>query len=466
MSQGKVFLLNSETGQVVKTSGVLTRAAGAVLEYYELQKSMAAGGETSAALKEKWGATIGGVAVAARPFDIATYAYATTVNTYHMRACRAKTKDIVGRKWKITGDGTDAAKSEVTKFFGGAFGDRTFGEGISDTWMDYEALGNGFMEVIPDALGKPRDLRHVPATETFVRMDGLGFLQATNGQFAHFRRYGLEPQRFEALPDKDGLKTATTSMMHFSRYFPFSPFYGLPAIMPSFPAVALMVLIREYNLQFFSNNAIPDYAVILEGDWPDDADKTIGDYFRVHLKGQAHKTLCLQAPEGGKVTFEQLTSSTVKEGSFRLLWIEARDEVLHAHGVPPQKVGIVETGALGGNLASEQIVEYKNSIVQPGQEKVESRLNLMIERGFGYVGLTFEFEDYDAEDRKANADVDQIYLNTRVRTPNEIRAARFAGAEPLEGGDEPLHTARFGDVAGVQNALDQVQQALADKVAA
>ena len=467
MTTGKVFLLNSASGEIVKTSGALTAAAATPLSYYQAQKAMVEGdGKESARLAEKQGCSVGGVQCAARPFDIAAYAYATVVNTYHMRACRAKVKDIVGRGWSIAGEGSDATKAAIKTFFVRAFGDRTFSEGMGDVWTDYESLGNGFLEVIPDAKGIPAALRHMPATETFIRVDGLGFVQAKNGQFSHFRTYGLGPERFTNLPATDGLAQANTSLIHFSRYFPFSPFYGLPSVMPAFSALALMVLIREYNLQFFANNAIPDYAVILEGEWGDDVENMIGEKFRTHLKGQAHKTLCLKTPSGGKVIFEPLTSSTVKEGAFRLLWQEARDEVLQAHGVPPQKVGIVETGKLGGNAAGEQIVEYKNSIVEPGQEKVGTRLTMLIEQGFKVPGLEFRFEPFDTEDRQANATVDKSYLDAGVLTPNEVRETRFPGRPPLEGGDEPNRPAQLNDLAGVENVLNQVQQSLRGEVAA
>jgi hypothetical protein len=117
-------------------------------------------------------------------------------------------------------------------------------------------------------------------------------------------------------------------------------------------------------------------------------------------------------------------------------------------------------------LASEQIVEYKNSIVEPGQEKVATRLSLLIERGFGAVGLAFKFDPYDTEDRVANANVDNIYLNGGVLTPNEVRESRFPGREPLEGGDQVNRPAQFGDLAGVEGVLAEVQQTLRGQVAA
>jgi len=437
---GKVFLMDSASGAIVKVaSPLMLSGSHRPAEYQEIVKAVNEG-TGSKRLREKYGTVINGVMCASRPLDFSLYAYATTLNTYHNRAIRVKVKDITGRPWQITGeDGPENVRRQITEFFKGAFGEQTFAEGMGNVWTDYEALGNGYLEVVPNAKGQPAELEHIPATETWIRIDGLGYVQQKNGEFAHFRRQGVEREAYAGLPGTDPLRQdGRTSIIHFQRYFPWSQFYGIPPVMPAWNRMALMVLETEYNLQFFNNNAVPDYAVILEGDWEEGFEDVIRQYFRTHLKGQAHKTLTLQAPQGGKVTFQQLTSDQAREGSFRLLRVDCRDEIIHAHGVPPQKVGIVETGKLGGNLATEQIREYKNSIVSPGQNKIATRLTRLIQSGFHTDKFEFEFEPYDAEDRKANADVDAIYLERKVVTPNEVRSERYPEREPLEDGDEPL----------------------------
>ncbi|MGE5487561.1 MAG: phage portal protein [bacterium] len=465
MTKGTAFLLDSISGAVIKVeSPRLLEGMIRPAEYFEVAKAVteAAG---SKRIREKYGTTLDGVMCAARPFDFYLYAYAATLNTYHSRAIRAKVKDIVGRPWEIVGDGPAGLKERIWTFFNTAFGEMTLGEGLGNVWTDYEALGNGFLEVIPNAKGEPAELAHIPATEVWIRLDGLGYVQQKNGEYAHFRKYGADPKLYAELPANDPLASGRerTSVIHFCRYFPWSLYYGIPPIMPAWNRLALMVLEAEYNLSFFNNNAIPDYAVILEGEWEDNAEDVIREYFKRHLKGQAHKTLALRSPQGGKITFEKLTSD-LKEGSFRLLRIDCRDEILHAHGVPPQKVGIVETGKLGGNLASEQIIEYKNSIVTPGQEMVAGRLNRIIEIGFGTTDLYIQFEPYDTEDRRLNAEVDQIYINAGVRTPNEVRAERFPWTEPLEGGDEPRRAPAIGDLWNIDEALQGVQREIREAI--
>jgi hypothetical protein len=439
VTKGRVFLFDSASGQVVKVnSPLMLDGLARPAEYQEISKAVVES-SGSRKLREKYGTVIDGVMCATRPFDFQLYAYAAVLNTYHARAIRAKAKDIVGGPWRIAGDGPDALRTEITEFFTRAFGEPTFGEGMANVWTDYEALGNGYVEVVPDVRSRPSELTHIPATEMWIRLDGLGFVQQKNGECSHFLRWGAAEKAARTLTANDPLlRDGVTPAFHYARYSPWSPFYGIPSIMPAWNRLALSVLEAEYNLSFFQNNAIPDYAVILQGDWEEDAEETIRGYFRTHLKGRAHKTMVITAPNEAKITFEQLTSDAAKEAAFRLLRSDCRDEILHAHGVPPQKVGIVETGKLGGNLASEQIEEYKNSIVTPGREKVTARLNRLISEGWRTDALWFAFDPYDTEDAERNSRVDAVYLDRRVVTPNEIRAIRYADYEPLPEGDIPL----------------------------
>lgn len=462
MGKIQAFVMDSVSGAVAAVnSPLLMSSVGQVAEYHEVIKAMTdPPSKGSRRLKQRFGAQLDGVTCAARPFDMALFSYAETCNTYHARAVRAKTKDIVGRPWMISGDGAVAQKTRIETFFKKGVGAKPFAAGMGCVWSDYEALGNGYLEIVPNTKGEPAELEHLPATEMWIRLDGLGYVQQKAGEYSHFRAWGRAADEFAALPSSDPLAAAhdVTSVCHFARYSSWSPYYGIPSIMPAWPAICLMTLVSEYNLTFFSNNAIPDYAVILEGDSDERAVETIQRYFKHHLKGQAHKTLVLDTPTGGKVRFERLTDPGAKEGSFRLLRTDCRDEILQAHGVPPQKVGVVETGKLGGNLSSEQIREYQISIIGPGQEVVTNVMNSIITDGFKVADLAFGFEPFDVEDRRANAEEDKAYLDSRVLTPNEVRAKRFPKLQPLEGGDEPVGGPTLAELSGLDQAVGDLQR--------
>ena len=479
MSNGRVFFVDSASGSHFEcNSPMLLRATQQIAKFQAVQSAMATGDEESQALTDDIGTIVGGVAVAKRPVDFALFSYAAVVDTYNKRAIDTKALDITGRNWHIVeAEQAGRAKkywksvrkqggriAELTTFFQKAWGKRTFAEGMGCVWTDFEALANAYVEVVPDKRGVPVQLVHIPASEMWVRLDEIGYTQQKNGKVAHFRDYCLQDKAYAKLKANDPLSNAKThGVIHWSRYSPWSRFYGVPQIMPAWNAVVLRQMTSEFNLRFFSNGAIPDWAVILEegpqGGWPKDSDDTLREFFRAHLKGvgNSRKTLVLTAPNGGKVTFERLTSDTVKDGAFPLLRKDSRDEILHAHGVHPIKAGIVEAGKLGGNMSTEEQRAYKAAVVDPGGAAVEARLNQIIEKGFGEPNLRFEFAAFDVEDQLLQAQIDQIYLDRQVKVVNEVRAQ--LGMEQVAWGDEPNAGQQAGLDAGVAADLAALQKA-------
>ncbi|HEX4135905.1 MAG TPA: phage portal protein [Bryobacteraceae bacterium] len=468
MSVARVFVLDSSTGAIAKVNGQLALAGLAgPSEYFEIGKALSDAPSASTGskrLKDKYGVTLGGVTCAARPFDFYLYAYATSLNTYHCRAVRAKAKDIAGGPWKITGAGGTAKRAEIAEWVKHAFKDRSFSKGMENVWTDYEAIGNAYMEIVPDATGRPAEFAHIPSTEMWIRLDDMGFVQQKNGEYAHFRRYGIDPAKFDDLKPTDPLRAdGVSSVTHFTQYFPWSLYYGIPSIMPAWNSIVISVLLAEFNMNFFNNNAVPDYAVTLSGEWDDDADEKIRDYFKRHLKGKSHKTLVLRTPDGATIKFDKLTSDNAKEGSFRLLRTDCRDEILQAHGVPPSKAGIHETGKLGGKDGGEQNDEYKDSVVTPGRNEVTSHIDRLIVDAFDTApgDFHFEFEPYNTDDVLQDAQVDAIYLEHQVVTPGAVAAKRFPELPPIAGSEQVLPyktatTATADDLGGLQKQIREM----------
>lgn len=393
---------------------------------------------------------VGGVPCAARPFDMDLYAFAYTVNTYHRRACAVKAQDIVGRGWELVAeterDGDARAWDEIRAFLKACHPNMSLTELLVNVEKDYQSLGNGYLEVRRNALGRPAGLEHYQAPTMYVRTDGLGFVQRVRNQAAYLKRFGdLEKRLVPGTQDRQH------EMVHLADYDPTSLHYGLPCIMPAFGRLALMQLELEYNSQFFGNSAMGRWAVILEGAWDDDAEDKIKEYFKSKVKGSHHQTLVLNNPDGTKVTFQRLDIDA-KDSQFRFLRQDSRDEILQAHGVPPLLVGLVETGALGGNVGSEQLTQYRDSIVIPGQERWNDVINRIIQAGWPNCGWVFELHAYTLDERQLNAQVDQIYLTHRVLTPNEVRATRFPDMEALP---------ELPELGALEQKIEALQKALA-----
>lgn len=212
---------------------------------------------------------------------------------------------------------------------------------------------------------------------------------------------------------------------------------------------------RDYNIAFFDNWGVPAYAVFITGNFdPGELDeqgksefeRSIEEHFN-ELSKSPHSTLIMSVPttEGqGEVNIEFKPLSTeVKEASFRLFRQDNRDEILAAHGVPPYRMGIAETGSLGGSTAQESTEIYKRSVIEPRQEMLESMINkYILWEGFEAFDWEFKFAEIDTQDEKHDMDMATELFRNAAMTPNQLIhyfGERF-GLEPV---DHPAMDAHY-----------------------
>src|SRR5690606_4544021 len=106
-----------------------------------------------------------------------------------------------------------------------------------------------------------------------------------------------------------------------------------------------------------------------------------------------------------KVEFQRLAVD-VKEASFRLFRQDNRDEILAAHGVPPYRAGIAETGSLGGSTAVESTEIYKMSVIEPRQSILENLFNRYILRSaFDVTDWRWKLAEIDTRDERHDLDI-------------------------------------------------------------
>jgi capsid portal protein len=245
-------------------------------------------------------------------------------------------------------------------------------------------------------------------------------------------------------------ETAANEIIQFKNYTPRSSYYGLPDIIPAVPSISGGISARDYNLRFFDHNAVPDYAVIIDGGEMTPALKAlVQDYFSRDVVGRRRKTLILENPDPNvKITLQPL-GVDVRDASFRLFRIDVRDEVLVAHGMPPARVGVIETANLGSGSGLSQASTYKNAIVEPRQQRMETRIDkLIIEQGFGIKDWMFRFVDIDIEDRLATREIVVGLLPLGVVSINESRG--WMALPPIAGGDRPFVLSTTGEIIFIE----------------
>lgn len=387
-------------------------------------------------------------------------------SVFHLRSVKQKAIDVCCLGWDILPidplqpkEGTNY--KTLVDFFTEANPDIELVEVLENAWVDYESIGWQCIEMTRNKAKKPYAFYHVPsytmrkAVKDHVhwgyiqrRFNSKGILIAER----HFKKLGDMEERIDPNTGKP-----MNEMIWMDNYSTLNDWYGVPEWIPAIGAMIGNNEARDYNIAFFANGAIPQYAIIMEGgEVTPEVRNIIKKHFR-DLKGtqNSHRTLILECPEGGKIHLIPLAVE-VRDGHFRLYRKDNRDEVLVAHGMPPYRIGIAETGSLGSNVSENATVVYKNSVVTPRQVKLEHRLKRLIKKCFGIYDFYLKFAEIDIDDKKLKAEIDEIeskaaknWVDSRIYTPNEIRKQRGSG--PLPGGDEFP-----SDTPPIQNGTEKI----------
>ena len=381
------------------------------------------------------------------------------INTYHAVSCRVKSNDIGGLGYTIKAvDETANPKNKeiLTDFFNGS--DEIIEDILRRCSRDLEEIGYSALEVIrvayePKAL--PKKLAHIPAKTIRIHKDENKYCQIRGSKERWFKKIGYPFDIDKKTGEEYPLGTLevdkrATEIIWNSKYSTDDDYYGEPDSVSSQPAMLGDKTRAEYNIAFFENYGVPTYSVSVLGDFdPGEKDKETGktkmqkdieEKFKT-FKKNPHSVMITSIPsrKGGKdvkIQFEKLSVET-KEASFRMYRVDNRDEIITSHGMDPNRIGVIQTGALGGNVGAETKKNYKESTVLPYQRTLEAKLNkylLWHEWGFKIFDHKFELKTIDTDNHSQKIDNDCKLLNNAGLSPNELR--RRNGLEPIK--DNPL----------------------------
>ncbi len=402
------------------------------------------------------------------------------INTWHSRCCRTKANDVGGLGWSVMADNVsnpppDAEKESLDNLFeNGIEGAQSLEDMLVQVQVDFEATGMGYIEVAregfePDSI--PSILKRLPAHTMRIHADLNKLAQVRGNRHVWFKRFGygfdvdwqtgVEHPLGSLPPDQ-----RANEVIQVKQHDPLSSFYGVPEIIPALVAVEGLRALAEYNVSFFENHGVPSYAIYITGDYElglkidsqgrdendPEYDDTTGEYViitqienhLITLKDNPQSPIILAIPsvEGGgevKIEFEPLAVE-VKESSFKLYRKDNRDEILVAHGMPPYRIGVIETGSLGTNVAESADKIYKESVLAPRKRQLEQAItNTIIKIGFQFSGWAFWLEELDTGDESFDVEIATFMFDRGSMTPNEI--IRTFGE-------------RFGVVASDEPALD------------
>ena len=304
----------------------------------------------------------------------------------------------------------------------------TFTETLIKVWRDYEATGNGYIEIGRKSNGQIGYIGHIHASTIRVRRARDGFVQIIADKAVFFRNYGQSdknPVGDDANPNE---------IIHIKKASPSNAYYGVPDIISASNALAGNEYADRFNLDYFENKAVPRHLITLKGgQLGANLSAKLLEFFET-IKGQNHRSLFIPLPAGSKERPVELNihpiETNIQDSSFENYRKANLNAILMAHRVPLSKVGLAE----GVNLAVARDADknFKEQVCQPEQRMLEKKLNKIVAEFTDLFVLKLNEMTLSDEDQQSI--IDERDIKNGIKTRNEVRAAR--GLSGIEGGDE------------------------------
>ncbi|EKF65172.1 phage portal protein, PBSX family [Serratia plymuthica A30] len=219
--------------------------------------------------------------------------------------------------------------------------------------LDYLVFGNAFLEVRKNQLGEPLRLQCSPAKYT---------------------RRGVEPDTYWFVQDwKEPHQFAPGSVFHLIEPDINQELYGLPEYLSALNSAWLNEAATLFRRKYYQNGAHAGYILYMT-----DAAQSTSDVDRMRqamrdTKGLGNfRNLFMYAPNGKPDGIKILPLSEVAtKDDFFNIKNATRDDLLSAHRVPPQMMGIIPNNTGGfGDVEKASQVFVRNELI-PLQERIK-----------------------------------------------------------------------------------------------
>jgi PBSX family phage portal protein len=392
------------------------------------------------------------------PFRLEQLVYLAEMHPVHSAALEQKMLDMCGKGWEWSPrdeeDPDEDWRDEIDEWFESlAPDDFDMRENLQQVVLDIETTGWGTLEVVRNASGIVERLYHVPAHTVRAHRDGWRLAQVRDSRKVWFRRWGAplknnKPVMIDAVTGAITVNKVPNDLANdllvIRKPARRSSWYGIPSYISSIGWITLSLAARDDNLFFFTNRREPRWAIILSNLADDpQVQEDLRRAFVVDLR-QPYRNLMIPITGPGKIDFQKLTDQTAQDGSFADLDERANHQIMVSHRTPAERIANANVGPLGGNIASEANRIYKEAVVQPGQELINSRINRFLEIEYPLVNPSatdnpdpddgsgntqrvrlpwkFELDDLDLGTEREELDLAVIMFHSDLSTLREARA--------------------------------------------
>jgi PBSX family phage portal protein len=408
------------------------------------------GNSKSKARIDKFATGYGAFDVVEPPYNLDYLAKIYEISPAHKAAVDAKVTNTVGLGYEflessithekmsdITGkDQLEKARRKITRarlslerWLEEVNSEEPFLETLRKFSTDYEALGNGYLEIGRTTTGEIGYIGHLPASTIRRRVEKDGYVQIVAGRATFFRNYGERDVK-----DPIGEDSNPNEILHIMKYSPTNSYYGVPDVVAAKNAIAGEEFASRFNLDYFEHKAVPRYIVLLKNArLSAQSEKRLVDFLQTGLRGQNHRTVYIPLPadsDGKQVEFKLVpVEANITDASFTKYHEQNRDEILLAHRTPLPQVGISAGLSMGASKDAARM--FKEQVCRPIQDVIEKKVQQVFKEKTNI--FDFHLKELTLTDEDTSSRINERMLRWDVISPNEVRES--IGLPPTEDGD-------------------------------
>jgi hypothetical protein len=367
--------------------------------------------------------SIGGYKLPSRVLPAQRWWEYYTHSAVHSACCDAKARDVVGGDYTIDGDGV----GEATIALAAEIIERSReNDALNDACRDWEVTGWADLECLPTRGGELHSLNHLDSWTVWPAQDEAAYIHMRDGKYNVYAPLGDKTM---------GLyQCAHINNNHWFQ----NTYYGVPDIVSAVIQIETAYAALQYNQNFFAREGGYRWLMIIstpigsmsagnEGDAK--LIRTVNHHFT--KSGKDSDGDLLSIPVGDRTVELHQLDSGMKDMDFPALIRAHRDDILMRHGVPPLRAGIVETGALGGNVGQEQIRSYVENVVKPKQRRWSAYITRIL-RAWVDPRIVFTFNPIEISELRDIGYVVVSQFNNMLWSRKEAREA--LGMPDVDGG--------------------------------
>ena len=405
-------------------------------------------------------------------------------NSTHQSCIAVKTEDTVHRGYEFketkTPDGEDSkeeVKEEIEDWMKCVNRKgQSYSELEEEVTFDYLTFHRAGIEVTVNAGGEMEDLIRVPIYQVephekaFKIVDPVPVFRFVNnaGEERYFKRFGAKVDVHREKGTVHALNSLpfeqrATQLIYCVKFYPkYAPWHGLSILIPSFNLTFGYDKALLFNISFFQSLGRVRKVISISGNMDPKSRKKAKKFLENQGQGAKQTALVAMLRGEGKVNIEPLQEVPL-EGSFSKFGKDMERGIIRAHKVPETRLGIHETGPLGGNMVAETTEIYNQTALQPIR-RFQDKLALTLIEAKGFVGWKTEHLPLQAKDPKFEFEkAKEAYASGIInkRTYSEILGMGFFATDDPEGDEFVLQT---NFVPGQESEFQNVEKSMTGEI--